>query len=131
MSWVDDLFNAPLFPGFAGRAWVNSPAVNVRETHDSYELEVAAPGLTKKDFEVSVDNGLLTISAKKESQKEENNVSYTRREFSYSSFSRTFTLPEGVKQDDIEANYENGILHITLPKTEEAKGKSPRTIRIS
>lgn len=131
-GWVDDFFNSALLPGFGwGKAMANSPAVNMRETHDSYYLEVAAPGLTKKDFEVEVDNGLLTISAKSETQQEENTKQYTRREFSYHTFSRTFTLPDGVKQDDISANYQNGILYVTLPKTEEVKGKAPRTIKIS
>lgn len=130
-SWVDDFFNSSLLPGFGlARTW-NSPAVNVREDHDNYYLEVAAPGLTKKDFDVSVDNGLLNISAKSETQNEESNAQYTRREFSYSTFTRTFTLPEGVEQDKIGANYQNGILHITLPKNETVKGKAPRTIRIS
>ena len=131
-GWMDDFFNNNLLPGFGlGRTLANSPAVNVLETNDSYQLEVAAPGLNKKDFHVSVDNGLLTISAKRESQHEESQDNYTRREFSYSTFERTFTLPEGVKQDEINANYQNGILHVTLPKTEEVKGKAPRTIKIS
>ncbi|HXH18127.1 MAG TPA: Hsp20/alpha crystallin family protein [Chitinophagales bacterium] len=132
-SWIDDFFSTNLLPSFGltGRLGWNMPAVNVRETHDNYELEVAAPGYSKKDFNVAVDNGLLTISAEKEGKEEERNDSYTRREFAYRSFSRTFTLPDGVKDDDIKANYEDGILHVVIPKTEEAKGKAPRTIKIS
>ncbi|GIV33022.1 MAG: heat-shock protein [Chitinophagales bacterium] len=130
-SWVDDFFSSTLLPAFGvGRMW-NTPAVNVREDHDNFYLEVAAPGLNKKDFDITLDNGLITISAKHEEQKQENNNQYTRREFSYTGFSRTFTLPDGVDQDKISAQYQNGILYVTLPKTEEVKGKAPRTIKIS
>ena len=74
------------------------PAVNVKETEKTFEIELAAPGLTKKDFEISVDNGMLTISSEKKEEKEEKEKNYTRKEFSYSSFSRSFTLPENVNE---------------------------------
>ncbi|MCO4292534.1 Hsp20/alpha crystallin family protein [Solitalea sp. MAHUQ-68] len=132
-GWMDDFFSSSLFPNFDwGRtSATNTPAVNIRENPDNYELEVAAPRLNKKDFEVSVENGLLTISGHKETQSEENNNHFTRREFSYNSFKRSFSLPEDVKQDEVVAVYQNGILHVTLPKSEQAKAKAPRTIKIS
>jgi HSP20 family protein len=97
------------------------PAVNVHEDKDNFILSVAAPGLKKSDFNIDVDGNLLTISSEKEENKEEKDARYTRKEYNYSSFSRTFTIPEEVKQDKIEAEYENGVLKVTLPKKEEAK----------
>ena len=97
------------------------PAVNVTENNDNYTVSLAAPGLKKEDFKVDVDGHMLTISSEKEVKKEENDEKYTRKEYSYSSFSRSFTLPEDVKQDAIDAKYENGILSIRLPRKEEAK----------
>ncbi|MBL7696896.1 MAG: Hsp20/alpha crystallin family protein [Chitinophagaceae bacterium] len=100
------------------------PAVNVIENHDEYKLSLAAPGMKKSDFEIDVEGNMLTISSEKEEKKEDKDEQYTRREYSYSSFSRSFSLPEDVKQDKIEAAYEDGILKISLPKKEEAKGKT-------
>jgi len=97
------------------------PAVNVTENNDNYTLSLAAPGLKKEDFKVDVDGHMLTISSEKEVKKEENDEKFTRKEYSYSSFSRSFTLPEDVKQDAIDARYENGVLNITLPRKEETK----------
>lgn len=110
------------------------PAVNVKETNDSYELEVAAPGMSKQDFKVELDNNLLVISAEKEHKHEDQNDQggYTRREFNYQSFVRTFSLPERLVQgDQISARYHDGILHITVPKTEEAKVKPAKQIEIA
>jgi len=126
-----DWFNWP-FSQNAERGSV--PAVNVRETKDAYELEVAAPGISKEDFKVELDNNMLVISAEKESKHEEQGEkeSYTRREFSYQSFVRTFSLPERLVQGDrISARYHDGILHITVPKTEEAQVKPVKQIQIS
>ena len=97
------------------------PAVNVTENNDNYTVSLAAPGLKKEDFKVDVDGHMLTISSEKEVKKEENDEKFTRKEYSYSSFSRSFTLPEDVKQDAIDAKYENGILSIRLPRKEETK----------
>ncbi len=122
--WLTDLFDTEKFfgPDWMKRTqWV--PAVNVLEKEKSFELEVAAPGLEKKDFNITVDNGVLTISCEKETEKEDKNKNYTRREYSYTNFARSFTLPDNVKGDDISAKYDNGILRITLPKTEETKAK--------
>jgi HSP20 family protein len=109
------------------------PAVNIRETKDEYAIEVAAPGMKKEDFRLKVENDVLTISSENQSEKEEKDDKgqYTRREFSYQSFQRSFTLPNTVQGDKIEATYTDGVLHIKLPKKEEAKQKPPREIKIS
>ncbi|MEM6963538.1 MAG: Hsp20/alpha crystallin family protein [Bacteroidota bacterium] len=93
-------------------------------------MELAAPGLDKGDFEINVDKDQLTISVKKETSNEVKEEKFTRKEFSYSTFTRSFHLPEGVKADAIEASYENGVLGIALPKKEEAKALPARTIEV-
>jgi HSP20 family protein len=97
------------------------PAVNVTDNKDSYLVSLAAPGLTKEDFKIDVDGNMLTISSEKEESKEEKEVKYTRKEYSYSSFSRSFTIPEGVNKEKIDATYEGGELKLVLPKVEEIK----------
>lgn len=108
------------------------PAVNVKETEDAFEIEVAAPGMKKNDFKVSLENNLLTISSEKqEERKEEEKGRFTRREFSYQSFQRSFNVPESVVDGDkINAKYCDGILCISLPKREEVKPKPAREISI-
>ncbi len=126
-----DWFNWP-FAGNNARGSV--PAVNVRETTEAFELEVAAPGMRKQDFKVELDNNMLLISAENEVKREEQDEkkNYSRREFSYQSFMRSFSLPERLVQgDQITAKYHDGILHITVPKTEEAKVKPAKQIEIS
>jgi len=108
------------------------PAVNVKENENEFKIEVAAPGLTKKDFNINLENNLLTISSEKEDSKSEEKENYSRREFSYQSFTRSFTLPENlVDGEKISARYEDGILKIEIPKREEAKPKPARTIKIA
>ncbi|AWH86975.1 molecular chaperone Hsp20 [Flavobacterium album] len=108
------------------------PPVNIRETEQSFSVELMAPGLKKEDFNIELDNELLTISSEvKTENTTEENGKFTRREFSFSSFKRSFTLPETVKEDEINAAYEDGILKITLPKKEEALPKAKRLIEIS
>ncbi|MGB3065118.1 MULTISPECIES: Hsp20/alpha crystallin family protein [Sphingobacterium] len=108
------------------------PAVNIKENGDAFEVEVAAPGMARDDFKVTLDGNLLTISSAKEEKHEEQQDNYTRREFSYQSFQRSFELQKDVvDQENIEARYENGMLKLTIPKKEEAKRKEPRTIPIS
>ena len=135
-NWFDDFMTRDLFD------WSNSnfsntgttlPAVNIKETDAHFTVEVAAPGMRKEDFKVELDNNLLTISSeRKEEQVEKGGERYSKREFSYQSFQRSFTLPQGlVKEDKIEAKYKDGVLHLTIPKTEEAKKKAPRTIQIA
>lgn len=100
------------------------PAVNIKETDNTYEVEVAVPGMDKKDFKVRVDNHTLTVSAERKEEKNENGESYRKHEFSYNSFARTFTLPDHVEKDKVSSKYENGLLHIMLPKAEHAQGKN-------
>ena len=108
------------------------PAVNVKETKDEYFIEVAAPGMGKDDFKISLHNNVLTVSSEKKEEKNEEKQNYTRQEFSYQSFQRSFTVPENnVKSNRIEAAYNQGILKITLPKREEVKPKPLREIKIS
>jgi len=116
---------------FNDRLWLkkmNQPALNIKETTDEFEIELAAPGYNKKDFEVTIDNGCLNISAKKEESKDEN---YSRKEFSYSSFERSLQLPDSISDEKIKAKYDNGILKFSLAKKEEAKKQKPKVIEIS
>jgi HSP20 family protein len=107
------------------------PAVNIKENADSFTVEMAAPGLDKKDFKIEIDGSALTISSEKQNQTEKNEDNYSRKEFSYQSFYRTFHLPkEVVNADKIEAKYENGLLHLEIPKREEAKQKPARLINV-
>nr|WP_294860648.1 Hsp20/alpha crystallin family protein [uncultured Fluviicola sp.] len=135
---------SPMFDDFFGREFFNwgnnnysststtMPSVNIRETGDNYEVEVAAPGMDKKDFKITLDGNLLTISSFKQQSSEETKDRYTRREFSYQSFQRSFELPKDVvDQDNINARYENGLLYLTIPKKEEAKKQAPKMIEIS
>ena len=107
------------------------PSVNVKENVDGYEVEVAAPGFDKNEFNIELDNDVLTISSEKHVENEtKEDERYTKREFSYQSFSRSFTLPELVEGDKITAKYENGILRINIPKKEEAKPKPVKQIAV-
>ena len=109
------------------------PAVNVKESVESFEIEVAAPGMNREDFKVNLENNVLTISSeRKEEKKQEEKGRYTRREFSYQSFQRSFTIPQDlVDGEKISAKYCDGLLCITLPKKEEVKPKPAREITIS
>lgn len=111
---VDNFFSKPMFDGSL------LPAVNVRDRKDSYELELSAPGFKKDDFNVTIENGMLTISAETADESEEEKEDYTRKEFSRSSFQRTFTLPDNVNDGQIKANYKDGLLHLSLKKSEKA-----------
>lgn len=110
---------------------ITLPKTNIMETADAYFVEMAVPGLKKNDFQIHLDNQLLSISAEIEEKNEEENDTYTRREFGYSSFKRTFSLPEFIEESKIKAQYNDGILKVELPKKEEAKQKPPKTIKIS
>lgn len=107
------------------------PKVNIRETAESYEVEMAVPGFKKDNFNISVDNDQLMISAEVKEDKDESTEQYTRREFGYASFQRTFVLPDTVDGEKIKAKYEEGILNVAIPKKEEAKPKPVRTIKVS
>jgi HSP20 family protein len=97
------------------------PAVNITDNKNDYHVSIAVPGMKKNDFKIDVEGNMLTISCEKEESKEEKEAKYTRKEYNYSSFSRSFTLPDDVMKDKIEATYEDGILLMKLPKTEESK----------
>ncbi len=108
-------------------------AINVKETPESFVVEMAAPGMKKEDFKVELNNNVLTISSEQKTEHEDkDNDKYTRKEFSYQSFQRSFQLSrEAVDADKIQAKYENGVLHLTIPKREEVKQKPSRLINIS
>ena len=116
---------------FGKKSGVNIPSVNVIEGKDDFRIEVAAPGLEKDDFKIEFHNNLLVISSEKEEKKEEVETKFMRREFSYTSFKRSFSLPNSVESDKINAVHKNGILTVNVPKREEAKVKAPRSIYIS
>lgn len=128
---MNDIFNE-LFDGMVTndfKRW-NAPAVNIIKNDDQFKMELAAPGMKKEDFRISVNDNTLSISVEKKPESNETTEHYTRREFSFGSFSRSFTLPELVNVEGINANYENGIMTVTLPILEEAKPKS-REIKIA
>ncbi|MBL0023743.1 MAG: Hsp20/alpha crystallin family protein [Saprospiraceae bacterium] len=128
---IDDVFNRSISDLVGNDLATTTPSVNVTETNDNFTLEVAAPGLDKKDFNIAVEKDQLIISASKESQEEEKSEGkWTRKEFNYKSFKRTFHITEAIEADKIEARYENGILTMVLPKREEVKAKAPTTIEI-
>jgi HSP20 family protein len=127
---LSDFFNNDRF---FDSDWLKSqpvPAVNVRETEKNFEIELAAPGRSKKDFNITVDNGVLTISSEKKEEKEQKEKNYTRKEFGYSSFSRAFTLPENVNEDDVKANYEDGLLKLSLAKQVATQSKAKKAIEV-
>jgi len=107
------------------------PAANILEHADSFELDIAAPGLKKDDFKIHLENNVLTISSEVSDEKEEQEKHYTRKEFHYSSFSRSFTLPRTVDLEKIKADYENGVLKVMLPKKEDARIDIKKEIKIS
>ena len=121
----NNLFNHldTMFPSksFNNVAYNNIPAVNVKENEGNFEIEIAAPGLKKENFKLSLHENRLTISTKKAENQEEKTEKYSRQEFNYTSFQRTFTLPKNVDGEKIEATYTDGILHVGLPKKEEIK----------
>lgn len=133
--FFDDFFTKDMdrfFDGVTSNS--NLPAVNVKEDENDFRVEVAVPGFEKEDFKVALDQDVLTISTEKEEKHEENDKqgSYVKREFHHQAFKRSFRLPENVVDGDkIEARYEAGILHLTLPKREEVKPKPARLIDIA
>lgn len=132
--FFDDIFGRDFFN------WENNnysttsttlPSVNIKETTENYEVEVAAPGMDKNDFKITLNGNRLTISSVKESDQTAGDENYSRREFSYQSFQRSFELPKNiVDEDKIVARYENGLLLLSIPKREEVKPKPARTIEI-
>ncbi|HOF99288.1 MAG TPA: Hsp20/alpha crystallin family protein [Paludibacteraceae bacterium] len=132
-SLFDRLMNNDLFDWtFRNFSETNTtlPSVNIKETNDAYRLEMAAPGLKKEDFKIEVKDGVLSISSEKVGEELKEGEEFTHREYSYQSFVRSFTLPDNVEEDKIEAKYENGILCVNIPKKEEAKAKPVKQIEI-
>ncbi|MEI7509052.1 MAG: Hsp20/alpha crystallin family protein [Flavobacterium sp.] len=131
-SIIDELFKPDWLGGIQNFS-TTLPAVNIKESDIDFAIELAAPGKSKEDFNIEIDHNVLTISSDEKTEKEdkENGGKYTRREFSYTSFRRAFTLPDTVNSENINATYENGILHVALPKREEALPKPKRLIEIS
>ena len=125
-TWGRDMLPSRFWNGKAVE-----PALNIKETDDNFEMELAAPGFGKKDFEITIDDGCLNISAEKSTSEEEKEDNYTRKEFSYNSFERSLQLPETVKQEEIKASYKDGILSFNLAKKKEAKKLPPKKVEIS
>ena len=127
----DDFFGMDHYPvHYRRNGYKSLPAVNISEGDNEFTIEVAAPGLEKKDFKIDLDNNCLTIASIREDKNEETLDNYTRREFRYSNFSRSFTLPELVDAENITASHKNGVLNVTIPKKEEAKAKPAHQIAI-
>lgn len=109
-----------------------NPAINVKDTQNNYEIEMAAPGLAKDDFNITIEDGVLTVSAEKEEKSEEKKEGYLCKEFNYNSFSRSMILPESVDEDkEVKAHYQDGILKLMLHKKQEAKPKLLKTVKVS
>ncbi len=132
-TWFEDfpLGDFPTLFSSNFNTGISLPKVNIKEVSDAFIVEMAVPGLKKSDFNIDLDNHVLSISAETKEETKDDKDGYTRREFGYSSFKRTFTLPDTVEDDQIKATYNEGILNIHLPKKEEAKQKPSRTIDVS
>ena len=124
----DDWFS---MPGRSNMRTTNVPAINILDNENEFIIEFAAPGMKKSDFIIDVENDILTITAEERTEDETKGTNYTRREFFYNAFERSFTLPETVDSDKIKANYTDGVLGISIPKKEEAKPKPPKKIQIA
>ena len=120
-KFIADVFNTPIYNDDTKTGTV-TPSVNVAENETEYRLEVAAPGLAKEDFKINIEDAMLTITAEKKVENEtKEGEKYIRREFGYTSFKRSFTLPETIDVANVKATYDHGVLHLTLPKTEVKK----------
>lgn len=129
-KWIDTLFNTTLADAMGTDFTVSSPSVNIVEQDNQFNLHLAAPGLEKKDFSIRVENDYLVISAEKKTESEDTSKpNYTRREFNYASFKRSFQLDDNINREGITAAYENGVLNITLPK-KDATWKKPSATTI-
>jgi HSP20 family protein len=130
LPMFDEVFNDFFGGSPASGSFINKgAAVNIREDNTAYHLEFAAPGFEKEEFKIDLDNQVLTVSAEKKSENKEESKQYTRREYVYAAFKRSFNLPESVNEEGIRAEYKNGILHVSIPKKEE-ESKQKREITI-
>ena len=128
--YMPNIFDNEFLPLFSDETNVK-PAVNIREEEKNYVLDLAVPGIDKKDLKIDMNDDVLTVSSESKKESEENKDGYKRKEFSYSKFSRSFYIPEDVNRDKIEAQYKDGILSIELPREKEDKNKITRKIEIS
>lgn len=130
--YTDDIFGRDLLSHFfSDGADLSVPAVNIKENDKAYEIEMALPGLDKNDISLKFENEVITISSAKKSEQENNSGTYSRKEFSYNSFSRSFSVPEDVNPDNIKASHKNGILFIDMPKTVKPENQKNKTIKIA
>ena len=127
---LSNLFDDDFFPVLSQRN-TSMPAVNIKEDEKNFILDLAVPGIDKKDLKIEINEDVITVSSESKDEKEVNSDDYKRREFSYSSFCRSFYLPENVNKDKIEANYKDGILSVFLPKDVEEKNKITKQVKIS
>lgn len=127
---LSNLFDDDFLPVFTNRT-TSMPSVNIREDEKNFTLDLAVPGMDKKDLKIDISEDVLTISAETKSDKEESGTGYMRKEFSYSSFCRSFYIPDNVNREKIAASYKDGILSVELPKMEEDKTKISKQIKIS
>lgn|SRR5690606_3685144 len=130
-SLFDDFFSRDLFDWSKSEGNGLVPRVNIKENNDGFSVDIAAPGMKKEDFQVELDNDMLTVSSEVSQNQEEKDERYTRKEFSYHAFRRSFYLPNTVEVDEINATYKDGILNLWIPKREEAKKKPARMISIN
>jgi HSP20 family protein len=128
--YVPGIFNDDFFSVFPNRT-SSMPAVNIKEDEKSYTLDLAIPGIDKNDLKIDINEDVLTLSSETKNETEENTDGYRKKEFSYSSFCRSFYIPENVNREQIAANYKDGVLSVTLPKQEVDKTKLSREIKIS
>jgi HSP20 family protein len=128
---MNELFVPDWFGGVQKSSF-SFPVINIKETKENYQLELAMPGIKKEDFKIELEDKLISIALenKQESQEKNENFKYTRREFVYSSFKKTFSIPDDVNAESISALYENGILNITLPKVEKEEIKEKKLINV-
>ena len=129
-SLLNDIFEGDRAVSKLDKNWISAPKVNIREDDRAFYLEVAAPGLSKENFEIKVDKDVLVVKGSKEAEQEEKQDTYYRKEFSYGVFERRFRLPETVNVEDIQAGYNEGILTVELPKLEAAQVESQRKIEV-
>jgi HSP20 family protein len=131
-NFFDDFFTRDLFSWPSSSSTGTSiPKVNIYETDGEFHVEMAAPGMSRDDFKVELDNNMLTISSQKESESNDDKKNYQRREYSFQSFARSFHLPDSAEAEKINAKYVDGVLNLVIPKKEEAKRKPVKTIKIS
>jgi len=128
--YMGSIFDDDFFPVMSNTT-SSMPAVNIKEDEKEFKLDLAVPGIDKKELKIDINEDVLTISSETKNESEENKDGYKRKEFSYSSFCRSFQIPENVSKDKIEANYKDGVLSVTLPKIEEEKHKISRQVKIS